>query len=529
MKTSKTRPTLRELFLASTRRLEVFFYTSSVDKFLHASTVFDRSGLALKHFKSRTDPYSEDYSLGKEGLLTLALKEILGEIGTQSIFFVEDTSLRIEALSEADDFPGLDVKDWFSRTPFAELDAELAASSDRRATVKSDIGLHVPGLKRPLFFHGECAGAIALTPPDFDQNPQFPWLTPHTFNGWFIPHGATKRLGEMSLEESWAHDFRTKALALLLDRLEEYTAILNLPPHAYTRLRRVYPNPQPLLLPLNRPVYVVVGKTCAGKSTFGERAKEKHGLRWVEASSVLRMFHDDYDLQSTKALDFAKSVLGSYGYDAVARKIVTLYGGDNADGLVITGFRAIEELETIKSHFPDARVVLIEATDRARFHRHLARGRVEEIRTLTDFRSHDVQQWSFGLLRVAEEFADIKLTNEGTLEDYCQRVDALLGDMGPRSIPGISTQVNPRHGLHENQLYRCLSALDQAGRPLSCDEIQGLTGQAGSAVLHNNANKVLKKVPELAKRISLMNERVHYEITNAGRAYLRFMDRKFRH
>lgn len=525
--TTHIRSSLRELFLAGGRRLEVYFYTSSLDKFLHASTVFERSGLALKHFKSKTDPYSEDYSLGKQNLLTLALKEILEQVGTQSLFFVEDTSLRIEALSNQEDYPGLDVKDWFSRTTFEALDSQLAGNADRAATIKSDIALHVPGLPRPVFFHGECSGRVAASPPDFEQNAQYPWLTPRTFNGWFIPDGAVKRLGEMSLEESWQYDFRTRALELMLDRLEEYSAILNLPAHAYTRVRRLAASEQSSLFPLEKPVYVVVGKTCAGKSTFGERAAEKHGIKWVEASSVLRMFRSGYDIQTGNGLDFAKSVLDAYGYDAVARKIVTLYSNDLAEGLVITGFRTIEELETIKASFRDAKVLLIEATDRARFQRHLARGRIDAIRTLTSFREHDSKQWILGLLRVAEEFADIKINNDGTLEDYFQRVDSLLAGDGEKSIPGVSTHVNPRHGLRENQLYRCLYALNESGRPLSCDEIQLLTSKTGATILHNNANKVLKRVPELAKRYSLTNERVHYEITNAGRAYIRYMTSRF--
>ena len=71
-----SRPTLRELFRSGERRLEVFFYTSNLEKFLQAKTVFDRSGLVLKHFKSKTDPYIEDYSFGKERLLTRAIREI---------------------------------------------------------------------------------------------------------------------------------------------------------------------------------------------------------------------------------------------------------------------------------------------------------------------------------------------------------------------------------------------------------------------------------------------------------------------
>ena len=46
--------------------------------------------------------------------------------------------------------------------------------------------------------------------------------------GWFIPDGATKRLGEMEFEEALGFDFRAKALTKLIARLEEMNAALNL-------------------------------------------------------------------------------------------------------------------------------------------------------------------------------------------------------------------------------------------------------------------------------------------------------------
>ncbi len=191
--------------------------------------------------------------------------------------------------------------------------------------------------------------------------------------------------------------------------------------------------------------------------------------------------------------------------------------------IVITGFRTIEELETIKAQFPDAQVLVIEATERARYQRYLARGRLEPAHSRRDFRISDENQWSFGLLRVAEDFADLRIINEGSLPDFLQQIGAVLGQEGKIRVSGISRRVRPRHGLRENQLYRCLVALHDAGRALSCNEIQKETGRTGAAVRFNNVNKVLKKVPELANRYALSGSRLRYDITNAGRAYVRYM------
>ncbi len=518
------RPTLREIFLSKGRQLQVFFYTSSVTKYLHARTVFGRSGLPLHEFKSRREPYAEDYTAGKKVLLARAIAEILSTVGSGSLFFVEDTSLRIEALStDEEDFPGLQVKEWFPKANFAVIDELLRSKADRNATIKSDIALHVPGLNSPIYFHGETIGSIAETLPDFEENPQFPWLTSNSFNGWLVPAGASKVLGQMSLEESWQYDFRTRALEHLITRLEEYTAVLNAPSSTYTKKENTASADQLLLLPPSedKKILVVVGHTCAGKTTFGEHAQSA-GLLFVEASSILRMITRDIATGATDTFNLAKTTLDLLGNDIIARKIVQLYSSIS-QGLVITGFRTIEELELIKKHMTHARVVLVEASERIRYQRHLERGRYESVKSLEDFRTHDVQQWSWGLLRVAEHFADIRIINEGSKDEYHAIIEFLIQGRDPELIPGVSSRIKPRHAAYQNQLFRCLVALEKVGRPLSCDEIEEITRAASTPVRHNNANKVLKRVPELARRLELDGTRVRYEITNAGRAYVRYM------
>lgn len=83
MSTENTRPCPRELFLTPERRLEVYFHTSNEPKYFQARAVFRRFGLELKHFRSHTEPYHEDYSAGKQVLLDRAIKEVLAEVGSR--------------------------------------------------------------------------------------------------------------------------------------------------------------------------------------------------------------------------------------------------------------------------------------------------------------------------------------------------------------------------------------------------------------------------------------------------------------
>src|SRR5258706_6595443 len=149
------RPRMREVFYLLERRPEVHFYTSNVDKFLQARLVFRRSGLRLSHYPTRSEPYFEDYGSGSAHLLGRAVAQISQLTGGGSIFFFEDTSVRIEALSESGDYPGLSVKEWFAQTSFEKMDGDLRdRGDDRRGIVKSDIALHLPGLARPIPVHG---------------------------------------------------------------------------------------------------------------------------------------------------------------------------------------------------------------------------------------------------------------------------------------------------------------------------------------------------------------------------------------
>ena len=152
----------RAIFVTGERQPVVIFFTSSRAKYAQASLVFNRVGLPLAFRIHDSDPYHENYDGSKEDLLASAIAELHRRGGASgSIFFVEDTSIRIEALSSETERPGLGAKEWFARTSFYQLESLLREANDRRASVKSCIALSLPGLQRPLFFYGETRGEVA--------------------------------------------------------------------------------------------------------------------------------------------------------------------------------------------------------------------------------------------------------------------------------------------------------------------------------------------------------------------------------
>jgi len=523
---------LRDAFLRLDRQPRLFFYTTSSEKFAQAQFAFQRSGLSVTEFKSRHDPYREDEEGTSRELLTRAIVEICETVqpAASTLFFVEDTSLRIDALSgPTSEVPGLHVKDWFARTSFGELDRQLKAAGDvRTATVKSDIALHVPNLEEPLFFHGETSGVVANAPPGFQASIEHPWLTPDSFNGWLVPDGSDYPLGGMTVEESWRYDFRAKALTELIGRLEEYAAVLNLPIAASTRRVKRLRTLEPTLFSDDRPTFVVIGPTCAGKTTFGNRAaKSSEGrapMLHIEASDIVRTF-DGGPKAGESPLDFALRVLGAHGFDVAARRIVDEYYGDELrTGAVITGFRTIEELLYVRSALPTTRVLYLDAPLRTRYDRFLQRRRsADDTLSLEVFKRLDLDQGSFGLLSAGSQLADVRLVNDQNLDTYFQQVDAILAGAPAENIPGFGgTPAGQR--ADRAQLFRCLQALRASGRPLSTDEIESWTGEQGAAIRHNNANKILKRYPALVRRLDSGGTRIRYDVTASGLAYLSYVE-----
>lgn len=523
----------RQIFLDGNRRLDVVFFTSSLAKFLQAKLVFEAVGLSLAFRAHDDEPYHETYRGSKEDLLVAAIKELRKRDGTTgTLFFIEDTSIRIEALSETADVPGLAAKEWFAATTFPELDQRLRQADDRSASVSSSIALSIPGLDRPLYFHGTTYGRVADQPAQFDTDPLFPWLSPGNFSAWFIPDGASKTLSEMSFEESLEYDFRVRSLLQLIDRLEEYAAVLNAPSSIYSRRELVSKGPsialdhiQDHLFPVEgMTILLIVGPPCAGKSTLGMFALQADKLHCqvVDASGIVRARREEFGEQDRDISDFARSLLREEGPDIIARMIARSYTSiAGKSSLIITGFRTIEEIQYFRRTFANVRIVSIEAPSRLRYERYVRRGTRTSITSYDGFIAHDNVQDSFGLLGVASVLADLRVKNIYTRDVYYRQCARVLG-MNAADTPGI-VAVSSRMDPEVSQLYRCLVVLRTAGRPMTTQEVEA-DFDPDHHVRYNNANKILKRYPQLALRQEGYGSNVRYHITQSGLAFLAAVD-----
>ena len=507
--------------------LVVRFHTSNIDKFVQARRIFSQHGIDVTHFRDDkmrdSYQYEEKYELGRgPEFLQPALEEIRLRVGANSLFFIEDTSVRIDALSSSDrDFPGLAVKEWFEQVTFDDLDRDLKAKgNNRRATVYSDVALYVPGLAYPVCDQGETQGRIADSPQRSSKNYQFPWLSANTFNGWFVPDGSTKRLGEMSFEESLKFDFRAKSFARLASRIREYVAIANLPSKSYhLSPRRVAVGQLSLF---GSPLIVVIGRTCAGKTTFGKYLHDFHQYDHIEASEIMSTVAQKVGIAQPDSFHTAKRVLDVHGPDVVANQIVDSYGPKLAGRVVISGFRTIEEVMYIRRHYPSCRVVFINAGERIRFDRHLVRGRLEEVATLEEFRQHDRQQVMFGLLGRGKDISDVVLENDGSLSSFFSHIGSVVDGYYHR-VQGRSDSRSHFVKIRKSRLFRCLVALSGCDVPVSPVDLMDHINMSPELpnISARHINWVLLCHPELAFRVGSKGKSIAYRLSAAGRAYVK--------
>lgn len=536
-KSDRLRP--RPAFLDASRRVRIYFETGSIAKFEHAELVFRRLGLPILRSRSDHADGIEDYYGGVQQLIEQKLRDV--SLGRQNVYFVEDTYVRINALSDptnatplgaewaASTVPGLKTKEWFESLTFQELNSQLSSKGgDRSASVYSTVGLHVPGISNLQIFSGSTAGCIAARPGEgLRANEEFLWLDPNSFNGWFIPEGEDVPLSDLHLEHSLDVDFRVTALLGLADKLEEYMAVLNLPSVSVELIpHRQRVAQQPQLFPTRRPPIAVIGLTCAGKTTLGQFLSE-YGYEHIEASSVLRNLQGN-DLAPNSRVGYFQAIttLSERGWDTIARRAVRLYEPFIESGICITGLRTVEELNFLARMFPDLVVVLLEAPSQIRYERYMYRDRVGDEASLTRFREREREHANFGLVSVSDHCATVRMFNHSTLRD----LEALARELA-QTGSAISGHYVTRQGVgveaaRRSQLYRCALALAGAERPLSPADIEMRQRKDDKiqVVKRNAVRKALAAHPVLVRRVGEREGTTFYELTEHGHTYLSLIE-----
>jgi len=360
-----------------------FFYGKGYEE----PRVDDRRILLSESFKDAVARWKKHFS-GNNGLL----------------FFIEDTSVRIDALSdEKHEIPGVDVKYWMQEINYEKLDKELKSrGNNRRCNVTSHVMLFLTENLRNrlrisddfIVFKSSSEGYVTEKEYRIKTQMLYPWLDNKTFNQWFVPNGYSKPVSMLNINEAEAGDFRKGAFEQMLDFLAKNGIIRN----------RRYVDHQIHLQFYDS--FIVCGRTCAGKTTIGRYLVDKYGYYHIEASEFMtqRLLETQGTMSNVDKHEFASEVLKVDSSFVVNRLVDYLHENGIIDRFVITGFRTRAEVETFQKAFHGRKVnyIFLNSNYEERYKRWMRRHREVDDYTEDRFRAIDNIQESMGLSDITD-------------------------------------------------------------------------------------------------------------------------------
>jgi inosine/xanthosine triphosphate pyrophosphatase family protein/adenylate kinase family enzyme len=419
--------------------LDITFITSNITKLAHAKHLSKEYNVNILHYKKKYYGigYIEPRIPDKKRLLEESMndaikrwKKHVSENKTQ-LFFIEDTSVKIDALSDCDnEVPGTDIKYWMIEQNFLKLDDDLKRlGNNRRASVTSHIVLFLTKdiQKRGNYeyeyiaFKSTTFGKIVDKEYLIDTNILYPWLDNKTFNKWFVPDGYDKPLSMLDISDADMVDFRKGAFEDMIIFIKKHCDLIN---------KRNINNIS--FLPFI-PLYIICGPTCAGKSSIGKYLLERHGYYHIEASDFMSLkyfeihganFTIDKNIFAAEALKVNPLIV----VENILKYIQTKKLYDNK--FIVTGFRTPDEVSGFCKQFisQDMRIIFMISDFDVRFNRWLKRHRDNIDYTIERFTKINNLQEEMGLLNIK------KIENISIYENDKDGLEYLFNDFKEKYI-----------------------------------------------------------------------------------------------
>lgn len=413
------------------------FVTSNNVKLAHARHICKGYDFELTQHKKvfYGVGYDEPRITDRDSLLKSSIEDAIKRwkryASENQLFFIEDTSVVIDALSEdGKEVPGVDVKYWMQNKTFAELNAQLRErGNNRNVTVHSHVvlfltkGLQSDGEPPYKIFHGYTHGRIVENEHQFETNILYPWLDNKSFNKWFIPDGYNKPISMLDIDDANEVDFRRKSIQEMLKFLETSGAI-----------QKIRIDSTPIQSEFNfQKSYIICGQTCAGKSTAGQYFLEKYGYYHIEASDFMTLayfetcgtsFYVDKNI-------FAAQLLKADPHVVVRGLCKYMCHHKIFNRFIITGFRNKEEVlnfMSIYKQFDFSNILYVDAKYWTRYRRWKNRRRDNILYTVAKFKEINQRQKNMGVVAISKIDKNIvTIPNNGTqLENYYHSLDALM-------------------------------------------------------------------------------------------------------
>lgn len=405
---------------------EITFLTTSRIKLAHARHLCKDYNVKISQHKELYygKSYDEPRITDREQLLKESINNAIStwrkyfSNADEKPFFIEDTSVRINALSSGSiEIPGVDIKFWMKENDFNQIDKLLKSKgNDRSATVYSHLVLFLPRTlqiqlnKEYVVFSSSMNGFITNFEYQIETNPLYPWLDNKTFNKWFIPDGYNVPISLLNIEDADNVDFRKGAFESMLTFLNENKLLF----------KKVE---QPISYTLEfEPYFIICGPTCSGKTTIAQYLLKRYNYYHIEASDFMYLnYYETHGTSSQVSIgEFAKSALETNPAIVVDRLINHLRILGNVP-TVITGFRSPAEIEIFNSKSSKVlsqKLIYLDADFNLRFQRWSERKRDVDFESMASFQNQNKIQEEMGLLKIKELPKFEIFLNERTLPEF---------------------------------------------------------------------------------------------------------------
>lgn len=170
----------------------------------------------------------------------------------------------------------------------------------------------------------------------------------------------------------------------------------------------------------------VVGMPASGKGEFSKIAAGM-GIPVIVMGDMIRKAVRDAGLEpsDTNFGATANRLRAERGMDAIAQLCIPEIRKQTAPLVLVDGIRGDTEVALFRKNFSGFKLISIDSPFEKRLMRIAARAREDDFTSADALKNRDTRERGWGL-GDALEMADIHLQNEGTLDEFCRDVQALL-------------------------------------------------------------------------------------------------------
>jgi len=174
----------------------------------------------------------------------------------------------------------------------------------------------------------------------------------------------------------------------------------------------------------------VVGLPASGKGEFSKIAAGM-GIPVIVMGDMIRAAVKAAGLEpnDTNFGGTANRLRAENGMDAIARLCIPVIRKQTAPLVLVDGIRGDSEVALFRRHFPGFILISIDSSFENRLARIAARARSDDFTSADALRNRDERELKWGLGK-ALEHADLHISNDGTLLEFSEEVQRLIGRVG---------------------------------------------------------------------------------------------------